>query len=86
MIETLGFRVDDPSDFPNIPISPHKKFTKSNITQPLKNGDVKKFLAITQVWDLIETWGFHVDDHSDFPYIPISPHKKFTKSNITQPL
>ena len=33
------------------------------------------FLAITQVLDLIETWGFRVDDHSDFPDIPISPHK-----------
>ena len=40
-------------------------------------------LAITQVWDLIETWGFRVDDLSDFP---ISSHKKFTKSNIMQPL
>ena len=37
-----------------------------NITQPLKNGDFLQFLAITQVWDLIETWGFRVDDPSDF--------------------
>ena len=32
-------------------------------------------LAITPDWDLIETWGFHVDDHSDFPDISISPHQ-----------
>ena len=57
-----------------------------NITQTLKNGHVTQFLAITQVWDLIETCGFCVDDLSDFPDIPISPHKKFNKSNITQPL
>ena len=44
------------------------------------------FLAITPVCDLIETWGFRVDDPCDFPDIPISPHKKFTKPNITQPL
>ena len=36
------------------------------------------FLAITPVWDLIETWGFRVDDPCDFPDIPISPNKKFT--------
>ena len=55
-------------------MSPDKK-TKPNITQPLKNGDVSQFLAIIQVWDLIETWGFRVDDHSDFPDISILPHK-----------
>ena len=44
------------------------------------------FLAITPVWDLIETWGFCVDDPCDFPDIPISPQKKFTKPNIMQPL
>ena len=70
-----GFRVDDPCDFPDIPISPHKKFIQPNITQPLKNGDVLQFLAIIQVLDLIETWDFRADDHSDFPDIPISPHK-----------
>ena len=86
LIETWGFRVDDACNFPDIPMSPHKKITKPNITQPLKNGDFSQFLAITQVWELIETWGFHVDDPSDFPDIPISPHTKFTKSNITQPL
>ena len=75
LIETWGFRVDDACNFPDIPMSPHKKITKPNITQPLKNGDFLQFLAITQVWDLIETWGFRVDDHSDFPDIPISPHK-----------
>ena len=54
--------------------------------QPLKNGDFLQFLAITQVWDLIETWGFHVDDPCDVPDIPISPYKKIIKPNITQPL
>ena len=67
-------------------MSPNKKFTKPNIMQPLKNGDFLQFLAITQVWDLIETWGFRVDDPSDFSDIPISPHQKFTKSNITKKL
>ena len=33
---------------------------------------------IPQLWDLIETWGFHVDDPCDFPDVPISPHKKIT--------
>jgi len=46
----------------------------------------RSFLAITPVWDLIETWDFRVDDPCDFPGIPISPHKKFTKPIITQPL
>ena len=86
LIETWGFRVDDHSDFPDIPISPHKKFTKSNITKPLKYGNFCSFLAITPVWDLIETWDFRVDDPCDFPDITISPHKKITKPNITQPL
>ena len=75
LIETWCFRVDDPCDFPEIPISPHKKITKPNITQPLKNCDFHSFLAITPVWDLIETWGFRVDDPCDLPDIPISPHK-----------
>ena len=35
---------------------------RPNITQPLKNGDFCSFLAITPVWDLVETWGFRVDD------------------------
>ena len=39
LIESWGFRVDDPCDFPDSPISPHHKFTKPKITQPLKNGD-----------------------------------------------
>ena len=34
------------------------------------------FLAITPVWDLIETWGLPVDDFCDFPDKSISPHKK----------
>ena len=41
---------------------------------------------VSQLWDLIETWGFRVDDPCDFLDIPISPHKKITKPNITQPL
>ena len=86
LIETWGFRMNKLCDFPDIPMSPHKKITKPNITQPLKNGNFLKFLVITQVWDLIETWGFHVDDPCDFPDIPIWPHKKITKPNITQPL
>ena len=65
MIETWGFRVDDPCDFPDVPLSPHKKFTKPNITQPLRNDDFLQFLAITPFWDLIETWGFRVDDPYD---------------------
>ena len=52
----------------------------------LKNVIFHSFLAITPVWDLIETWNFRVDDPCDFPGIPISPHKKFTKPIITQPL
>ena len=47
-------------------------------------------LTITTVWDLIETWGFRVDDICDFPDNPIDgpiiPHHKFTKPEITQPL
>ena len=78
--------MDDSCDFPDIPISPHKKFMKPIITQPLKNDDFSQFLAITLVWDLIETWGFRVDDPCNFSDIPISPHKKFTKPNITEPL
>ena len=41
---------------------------------------------VSQLWDLIETWGFREDDPCDFPDIPILPHKKFNKPNITQPL
>ena len=41
---------------------------------------------VSQLWDLIGTWDFCVDDPCDFSDIPISPHKKFTKPNITQPL
>ena len=47
-------------------------------------------LTITPVWDLIETWGFRVDDPCDFPDSPIGspiiPHHKFTKPEITEPL
>ena len=45
LIETWGFRVDDPCDFPGSPILPHPKFTKTKITQPLKNGDFCQFLG-----------------------------------------
>ena len=44
------------------------------------------FLAITPVWNFIETWGFRVDDPCDFPDSPISAHNNVTKPNITQPL
>ena len=44
----------------------------------------KNQIQISQLWDLIETWGFRVDDPCDFPDIPILPHKKFTIPNITQ--
>ena len=54
--------------------------------QSLKNGDVSQFLAINQVWDLIETWGFRMDDPYDFPDNLLSPHDKFTKLKIPQPL
>ena len=46
----------------------------------------RSFLAITPVWDLIQTWSFRVDDPCDFPDNIISPHKKFTKQIITQTL
>ena len=54
--------------------------------QPLKIMIFHSFLAITPVWDLIETWGFCMDDHYDTPDIPISIPKKFIIPNITQPL
>ena len=51
LIETWGFRVDDPCDFPDNPIDgpiiPHHKFTKPEITQPLKNGDFWRFFAVS---------------------------------------
>ena len=72
LIETWSFRVDYPCDFPDSTISPHHKLTKPKITQPLKNDDFGSFLAITPVWNLIETWGFRVDDPCDFPDSPIS--------------
>ena len=37
---------------------------------------------VSQLWDQIETWDFRVDDPCDFPDVPLSPHKKFTKPNI----
>ena len=41
------------------------------------------YLVITPVWDVIETWGFCVDDPCDFPDIPISPQKNYqTKPHI----
>ena len=62
-------------------MSPNKRFTKPSITQPLKNCDFLQFLAITQVWDVIETWGFCVDDPCDFLDIPISPQKNYQTSH-----
>ena len=40
------------------------------------------FLAITPVWDLTKTWGFHVDDPYDFLDIPKLPHKKFINQSF----
>ena len=46
-------------------------------------------LTITLVWNLIETWGFRVDDPCDFLDNPINgpiiPYYKFTKPEMTQP-
>ena len=51
---------------------------------PKQNSHNLLKLAITPDWDLIETWGFRVDDPCDFPDIPIS-HKKIyqTKHHAT---
>ena len=54
LIETWGFRVDDPCDFPDIPMSPHKKITKQTSRNLLKMVISCSFLAITPVWDLIK--------------------------------
>ena len=74
LIETWDFRMDDPCDFPDIPITPHKKFTKPNITQLIKNCDFSQFFGRNS----------RLDDPCDFPDTPISPHKKITKPNIMQ--
>ena len=62
LIETWGFHLDDPCDFPDILISPHKKLPNQISRNLLKIVIFHSFLAITLVWDLIETWGFCVDD------------------------
>ena len=38
------------------------------------------------LWDLIETWGFRVDDPYDLPDSSTSSADKFTKPNLTKPL
>ena len=53
--------------------------------QPLKIMIFHSFFTITVVWDLIETWGFCLDDHCDTPDIPILLPKKIIIPNITQP-
>ena len=54
--------MDDHNDFPDIPISPHKNLP-NQISRNLLNMVIFfSFLAITPVWDLIETWGFQVND------------------------
>ena len=68
---------------PDIPISPHKKFTKPNITQPLNNDDFSQFFGHSSSLGLDRDLGFRVDDPCDFPDIPISPHKKLIKPNLT---
>ena len=60
LIETWGFPVDDSYDHPDSSMSPHDKFTKPHLTQPLQNGDFCSFLLISQLFDLIEAWDFHV--------------------------
>ena len=49
LIETCGFCMDDSCDFPDTSILPHKKFTKPNITQSLKNDDFWQYLLISQL-------------------------------------
>ena len=63
-----------------------KKLPNQILCNLLKIVIFRSSLAITPVWDLIETWVFRVDDPCDFPDIPISSHKKITTPNITQPL
>ena len=86
LIETWHFRVDDPCDFPDIPISSHKKLPNQTSRNLSEIVIFCSFLAITPVSDLIETCGFCVDDPCDFPDVSISSHKNFTKPKITQPL
>ena len=86
LIETWGFHVVDLYDLPDCFISPCNKFIKPNITQPLQNGDFWQILVISQFWDLIETWGFRVDDPYDLPACSTLPHNKFTKPTLMQPL
>ena len=40
-------------------------------------------MAITPVWDFIETWDFRLDNAYDFP---ISPHKKWPNQTSRNPL
>ena len=60
LIKTWGFPEDDSYNHPDSSISPHDKFTKPHLTQPLQNDNFGIFLLISQLYDLIEAWGFHV--------------------------
>ena len=51
-IEMWGFHLDDTYKVPDSPISPHHKFTKPKITQPLKNGDLWQFLGYNSILGL----------------------------------
>ena len=62
-------------DLPDIPISPYKKLLNQISPNLFKMVIFHNFLAITPVWNVIETWDFCVDDPCDFPDIPISPQK-----------
>ena len=42
---------------------------------------IKTKTVISQIWDLIETWRFHVYDPYDLPDNSISPPDKFIKPN-----
>ena len=42
--------------------------------------------GISQLWDLIETWGFPMDDLCELPDSSIFSADKFTKQNLTKPL
>ena len=45
LIETRGFRVDVPWDLPGNFIKLNEKFTKPNLTKPLKNRDFWAYLS-----------------------------------------
>ena len=63
-IEMWGFHLDDTYKVPDSPISPHHKFTKPKITQPLKNGDLWQFLGYNSILglnrDQVFSRGWHI--------------------------